>query len=394
MRTGGSTGLIPRHNASKLPEGDGYFWDLTRKKRNNDFRLPVKYRYRSPVVFEFFSAGHRKPDAWAIIWLQHLMDNQETPINVPIWRTANPARITQNYITEENCHDEPGLEDLQELGRLQFRAKFSAGMDESHEAFVVDNNTRETFETWEACFSEGVRHRHVEKETPERIQELHEKSLTEGRDVLQQADDEEKQKWLGKEGTDWSGAFGHDPAAYVDGRGRKRREPGKDAPLHDPYHPSSDDDDDDDDDASSDDLGIQDATNTSGGAAMNGQAEGGGGGAGQAKNGHDGVDGGRSLELENKRAEERKHRGLMQWRPARNARFAKDQSKIGFRKLKSKLTGGLEGRKPTVETGTFMPIPLCVTFARYGAAQCLRLLEVDCCSVEPMLTFATTETGT
>jgi hypothetical protein len=42
----------------------------------------------------------------------------------------------------------------------------------------------------------------------------------------------------------------------------------------------------------------------------------------------------------------------MQWKPARNVKFATDEGLIGVRKLKHKLTGGLEGRKPGVETET------------------------------------------
>lgn len=151
MRTGGSTGKISRTQAQKLPEGDGYYYDLVKKDGKNDVRLPVRYRYRSPVVFEFHLATKRHAHAYAIIWLHHLVDNEETPINIPIWTTSNPDRITQNYITEDNCRDEPGLEDLEEVGRLMFRCRFKAGMDESHEAFITDNDTRETFETWQAC---------------------------------------------------------------------------------------------------------------------------------------------------------------------------------------------------------------------------------------------------
>jgi hypothetical protein len=40
----------------------------------------------------------------------------------------------------------------------------------------------------------------------------------------------------------------------------------------------------------------------------------------------------------------------MQWKPARNLRFAKNEGIIGLRKVKNKITGGLEGRQPGVET--------------------------------------------
>ena len=61
-----------------------------------------------------------------------------------------------------------------------------------------------------------------------------------------------------------------------------------------------------------------------------------------------------SVNKQNKRTEQRKQRGLMQWKPARNAKFAKDQGKLGLKKLKNKITGGLDGRQPGVETGKFI----------------------------------------
>ncbi|KAI9707841.1 MAG: hypothetical protein M1820_004446 [Bogoriella megaspora] len=369
MRTGGSIGYISRTQCEKLPEGDGVYFDLAKhaekNEKNNSMRLPVKYRYRSPIVFEFHVSGKRKADAYAVIWLHHLIDNEETPINIPIWRTSAPARLTQNYITEANYKSEPGLEDLKEVGRLQFRGRFKAGMDSTHERFVSDNDSRETFETWEACLAEGVRTDKVDKELPDRVQDLHDESLMEGRDVLKSASEEEKQKWLAKDGADWSGAFGQDPKAYTNAQGKKRREPGKEDPLHDPYHPDVEDgneeEPDDSDEVSSDeDLGIKDATNTDG--LANGDADGRESmatqrtGTTQDTSGsalsHSTTRDSKSTNKQNKRTEERKQRGMMQWKPARNVKFAKDEAKLGLRKLKKTVTGGLEGRKPTVETET------------------------------------------
>ena len=55
----------------------------------------------------------------------------------------------------------------------------------------------------------------------------------------------------------------------------------------------------------------------------------------------------------NKHSEQRQQRGLMQWRPARNAAFAKDEAKYALRKMKKKIgAGGLTGREPDVETET------------------------------------------
>lgn len=375
LRTGGSVGKVPRGQCSKTEEGDGVVWDIS-ASNNHQVRLPVKHRYRSPVVFEFHLPTKRAPQAYATIWLQHLIDNEETPIDIPIWTTKNGSKLVQNYITERNssAKESPGLEDLKVVGRLQFRARFKAGTDESHRDFIVDNDTRETFETWECCQAEGVRDRIIEQQVPETVQDLHDESLRKGRDVLNQADEKEKKKWLGKDGTDWSGAFGDDPRAYTNRRHSKIAEPGADDPPHDPVNPSSDDDNVDTDSDSSSDLGITDATNVQEGGFQkrNRGANGTHGMNGDARQSMDTMQTSgtgyttmtedsvlsprrKDKKWENKsdeRTEKRKHRGLMQWKPARNAAFAKDQAKIGLNRVKQKLTGGLSGREPSVETET------------------------------------------
>ena len=302
MRTGGSSGKLSRSQCQKLPEGDGVFWDLGAKGEKTNVRLPVKYRYRSPVVFEFHETGKRGAAAYATFWLHEIADNTVTDVNIPIWTTKMGARLVQNYITETNvtAKEIPGLEDLTEVGRLQFRAQFKAGTDESHEGFVSDNDSRETYETWEACLAEGVRGKKVEKELPPQVEELHEKSLTEGRDVLKGSDGEEKEKWLAKDGQDWSGAFTHDPKAYMDSKGQKRAEPGVDKPVHDPVNPSSDDDD-LSSDSSDSDLGIQDGDNRGSIGSANPES----------------VEPKKKIDEANKKTEKRKQRGLRQWKPVR-----------------------------------------------------------------------------
>ena len=350
MRTGGSTKQIAKNHCTALEAGDGVAWDLSDQSRRKDARLPVKFRYRSPIIFELHQSGHRGAQAYAVIWLQHLIDNESTPINIPIWTTKFGERLIQNYITEDNLKGKvvPGLEDLTEVGRLQFRCRFSAGTDDSHESFVVDNDTRETFETWQACKAEGVRDDQVSPTVPTRISEMHEKSLTEGRDILEQADDEEKKKWLARDGKDWSGAFGHDPKAYTDSKGRKAAEPGRDKPVHDPYDPSSDDEAgrtsfESTSSSGSNDLGIKDGTNTDMSKKNPGLgSDAADDGAGEKKHGN----------KANKESEKRKHRGPMQWRPVRNLEFGKNQAKFSIRRIKKKFTGNLSGREPDVETET------------------------------------------
>ncbi|KAI9844546.1 MAG: hypothetical protein M1837_005505 [Sclerophora amabilis] len=350
FRTGGSSGQLPRSSAKKTDEGDGTYWNLEQKHGKHTVRLPVKYRYRSPVVIEFHLSGRRHADAYAVIWLQHLTDNEEEKINIPIWKTKNGARLTQNYITEENCKNVEALDDLVEVGRLHFRCQFKAGIDEDHEQFVSDNDTRETQETWEACKAEGVREHKVVAGMPEEVQKLHERSLTEGRDVLKEADPNEKQKWLNKDGTDWSGAFGEDPAQFIDASGRKKSSTTR--PAHDPNNPSSDDDDDEDEDSDTDnDLGIKDyahndangttsSTRASEDTSVTSPRSSKSRGPGPVGQYHEYQD--------NKKGLHRKQRGLMQWKPMRNAQFAKDEAKFAVRRMKNKMS--LQGREPDVET--------------------------------------------
>jgi len=360
LRTGGSSGAIPRTQCKKLNEGDGIYWDIAKQDGKNNIRLPVRYRYRSPVVFEFHTAGKKAADAYAVIWLHHLEDNKEENINIPIWKTDNGMRLTQNYITQENFNGIPDIM-IEEVGLLQFRCRFKAGTDQDHAKFVTDDDSRETQETWEACHAEGVRTTKVTKELPPAVEKLHEESLTQGRDVLANANEDEKKRWLSKDGTDWSGAFGEDPAKYADLKGARRgsdpnrssivdKNVGREGRVNENMTDGEDDDDDDDDDSDSDesDLGVVDGTNA------HEQTNGLGSGAGVS--GNDSTDFDRnvndksSANGQDKKDLYRKQRGLMQWKPMRNLAFAKDEAKFAFKRTLKK--GSLAGRQPDVETET------------------------------------------
>lgn len=367
MRTGGSSGKISRTQCRKLEEGDGIFWDIAKKDGKHNVRLPVRYRYRSPVVFEFHTAGKREADAYAVIWLHHLIDNQEENLNIPIWKTDKGMRLTQNYITEENFNSIPDIK-VEEVGRLQFRCRFKAGTDEDHSHFVTDDESRETQETWEACHTEGVRKTIVTKELPAATEKLHEQSLTQGRDVLAQADEDEKKKWMAKDGTDWSGAFGQDPAEYADliygssrrhnpnfsSAARQSDSNNSKANLNEDMGEAIDDEDDYSSDSSSD-LGIHDGSNGS-----------------QFQKDHtsDTTDGttGEGKEVtttddshsknpfkqlkeyqKSKKTLHRKHQGLASWKPIRNATFAYDEAKYAVRRTLNK--GQLSGRSPVSLAG-------------------------------------------
>lgn len=264
MRTGGSSATVKGEKCTKSEDGS-LVWDITEKipaspksdagtttteMKATRVRLPVRYRYRSPVFIEIHPHGKRHADTFASIWLQDLVDLEEKEFDIPIWRCDNGLRLSQNYITEDNYRDIPDLK-IEEIGRLQFRGRFKPGTDRDHLKFVSDNDSRETIESWEACFAEGVRAEHVAPEVPPSIQKLHDASLTQGRDVLAQASEKDKEKWLAKDGTDWSGAFGKDPVEFMGA--------GNGSETEEADHDSSDDDDHGSTDSSDPDLGISDA---------------------------------------------------------------------------------------------------------------------------------------
>jgi hypothetical protein len=376
VRTGGSSGKIPRHVCSVNADNSVSF-DIS----NIDLRLPVKHRYRSPVVFEFVSQGKRHHTGYATLWLQHLVDNNDTPIDIPIWQTKNGKRLTQNYITEDNLEEKrsPGLEDIQEVGRLRFSCVFTPGIDESHERFAVDNNSRETFETWEACMAEGARPRHIEAEVPERTEQMHERSLLQGRDILKVADPKERRRWIDKEGQDWSGAFGQDPLAQIQEQEQSgKKEPGQEDGL---THLPDDDSHSDTSDSSNEHeqehkhgqdtanaivdpshpiapnpVSNQDtqATPSNGTPPSSNYTQRTSTGTSQIStiNTADTASSSTTSKRAAKRSEQRQQRGLMQWKPARNAQFAKDEAKYAFRKVRQHFSGDLSGREPDIETET------------------------------------------
>ncbi|KAK3297724.1 uncharacterized protein B0H64DRAFT_339646 [Chaetomium fimeti] len=409
MRTGGSSASVKGDVCRRADDGNGLTWDISgdgdasdnehpddhhhhqkttttttkKKHKSKRIRLPVRYRYRSPVFFEFHPPSstslRRKADTFASLWLQDIPDGEERDFDIPVWRCDNGLRLSQNYITEANIASVPALR-AEEVGRLRFRGRFQPGTDRDHLRFVSDNDSRETIETWEACFAEGVRAEHVHPEVPPAVQRLHEVSLTHGRDVLAMAPEEEKRRWLAKDGTDWSGAFGEDPAALV----KEERREGRDGEVdeRDGRDGQTDEEDLVEEESSDEevDLGIDDATHDKG----KGRASVGSSGDGEGENytwkgeedGHDGRSGksmdsnatgatgatgatskssNKSSSSKNPIAQYRDYRSrkhLMLTRvprkPMRNVQFAKDEAVYATRRLMK--VGSLSGRKPDVET--------------------------------------------
>lgn len=307
---------------------------------NNEpaIHIPINYRYRTAIVFEVH--GH-----YAILWLHNYCDNQNLNVDLPLWKTKNGRRLTQNYITEENFEKKksPGLEDLQVVGRLSLSFRFNPGLSEYHRSNVHDNNSRETLETWEASVSEGIRPRHVSGELPESIRRLHERSLIMERDIIRQANENEQQSWIGDEGIDLSKLPEEDRDNVLDIQRRNNSVashmqdhlPDTGARPNESQRSRQDSGYQSESIKSSETL-VNDASDTESTLTAASPKK-------QFKSPEE-------EQRASKRTERRKHRGLMQWGPARNAAFAKDEAEFALKRAKRKVSGGLTGREPDVET--------------------------------------------
>ncbi|KAF3481358.1 uncharacterized protein GIQ15_04117 [Arthroderma uncinatum] len=397
MRTSGAHVSIPRSAFTQDPNEDGGYYDLNSGLKE-ELVLPTKHRYRSAIIFEI---PHTSGTAHALMWLQHLVDNEEKTLDIPIWTAKNSARLVQNYISEENWETEknsPGLEDLEMVGRLQFTCCFTPGFDQCHEKLVTNNDSRESFETWEACISEGVRGG-IQSEVPPTVKRLHEKSLVQERDILRQAnaklrrpkskdsdlssiDDVIRKSITGNDSSRINAeaapkgyeSQSRDPSPTTAGSANRQTVPAPmamngdgvrddsnpqmiaqaDGPVSGPAEAT----DGYTEEAAAggvptsqtqaaydqDDSSVSDYSDDSADAALaNGVA---------SESSHETTEERKQRigNRENRRSEWRKHRGVMQWRPARNAAFVKHEATFAMKKVKDKLMGDLTGREPDIRT--------------------------------------------
>ncbi|KAK6543529.1 hypothetical protein TWF694_000275 [Orbilia ellipsospora] len=334
------TKKVPRRLAVN---DNGVGWNLN----GLTIRLPVRQRYGSALRLEFYSRMSRKPIAYAVYWLNEIVDNQTTKLSLPVWKTKNVNALTQNYISGNDITVRENI-DAEQIATFNVTLRFKDGLDESHRSYMDSNDDRETFDAFEACLAEGSRRRIVKRETGATIKKLIATGATE--DV---PDDEESEVVDAGDGTlapppTRPQMRGHEPSqterptgeniimneedwkaevmSVVDSQDEfsedenVRRIAGDDPDDVDERHDLSSDDDDDSGNKSEEERGVDP----------------------DAKRAR------KERKMSEKRQKFRKHRGIMQWRPARNMIFLKDELKVGAQKIKGKF--GMKGRQPGLET--------------------------------------------
>merc|ERR1711939_538676 len=93
---------------------------------------PVRRRYQSPIRLEFFNKGSRKAVAYAIYWLTDLIDNKETALSIPVYKTPMPKQMTQNYI----ANIEMDKIKADRVGTIKMTVRFKMGMDDTDEQWA------------------------------------------------------------------------------------------------------------------------------------------------------------------------------------------------------------------------------------------------------------------
>jgi hypothetical protein len=299
-------------NLARVREGDNHL-------QKNRILIPVRHRYQSPVRLEFFSKSGRKPVAYAIYWLCDLVDNTETALSLPVYKTPMPKQMTQNYISNIE-RDKIGSD---KIGIIKLTVRFKMGMDDSHYRWVKTNDEHETYESWQCSVAEGYRTRIVKRETSDTVKDLAKDGKVDGPNTRLNTDDSDEggdvdivrvpreAPGFEKEIDDYkettsneqlSGAFGQELSQYTS----------------DPSSIYSDD---------SSSLGMQEDLTDS--EIENEELK-------------------KRRQKQDKKASKaelhRKHRGPMNIKALRHMKFSKDEAKVFGYKLKDKFS--MKGREP------------------------------------------------
>lgn len=148
----GKTKMYPNSDGSQA-------WTLSkRSNREGDSAfLPVRKRYASALVLEFreSSIGPDKSPAFAVFWLQELVDEQNATKTLKVWK-GGKDRLERASM---NC-DYHGLDDgEQPLGELELDVKFWRGLSGYHKRFASGSkkgSMREVMECLDTITDENL----------------------------------------------------------------------------------------------------------------------------------------------------------------------------------------------------------------------------------------------
>ncbi|KAK6208385.1 hypothetical protein LQW54_006866 [Pestalotiopsis sp. IQ-011] len=114
---------------------EGNMWVLKNKGENDSAFLAVRKRYASPLVVELRSSGvgPDKTEAFAVLWLQELTDEEEEVRTLKVWKGGK-----KNLARASSCWGYEGLEEgEQPIGEIEVPLKFWRGLSGFHKSYAA-----------------------------------------------------------------------------------------------------------------------------------------------------------------------------------------------------------------------------------------------------------------
>ncbi|ORY73397.1 hypothetical protein BCR35DRAFT_148274 [Leucosporidium creatinivorum] len=172
---------LPGSTATTQADGS-VTWDV-----DQHIRLPTYDKYSSALFLDYGGGTTigplgKKSEAFAAIWLQELVDDEETEIRVPIVAGDDLTALRQNYLNDQakKTHN------YTIVGWLTTTILLDSGLDEDHEKYSTTQTARHEFETYDrvegqAAAAEKNSHANddgvIDKDEQRAIDRAHKKAL-------------------------------------------------------------------------------------------------------------------------------------------------------------------------------------------------------------------------
>lgn len=200
-------------------------WSLGKRDDRTDESafLPVRKRYASPLVLEFREStlGTHKTSAFAVFWLHELVDEEVETRTLPVWQGSS-ERVAR---ARENC-DYNGLDEgEQPLGEVELDLKFWRGLSGYHKRFASNSRTgnmRDVMECLDTITDENLTEGEYEDEDDSSSSDEGESKNGEGADVIRRGSGDKEAKKKLKVHTNDDSSDGEYSSDEANGAGNDR----------------------------------------------------------------------------------------------------------------------------------------------------------------------------
>ncbi|TLD24367.1 hypothetical protein PspLS_06890 [Pyricularia sp. CBS 133598] len=152
--------LYPRGGKKGQNGSDGRpgEWKPKEKKHRDGAFLPVRRRYASCLIIEFREDGFiaNSTAAFAVLWLHELVDEEEQEVTLKVWRGSKDA-----LKRAESCCDYDGMHDEEtHLGEVVMKLRFWRGLSGFHKSYASkskNTDMRNVMECLDTITDEGLR---------------------------------------------------------------------------------------------------------------------------------------------------------------------------------------------------------------------------------------------